>query len=50
MYRFSWVDKKQKKTTNPISKYDDKWFQYVAGVTLNHKETGRGNKLLLTDR
>ena len=38
IYRFSWLDKKQIKTINPINKKDNKCFQYAVAVTLNHEE------------
>ena len=38
IYRFSWLDKKNKKVTiNPINDDDDKFFQYTTTVALNHK-------------
>ena len=37
MYIFSQLDKNKKATINPIND-DDKCFQYVATVALNHKE------------
>ena len=37
-YRLSWLDKKKKATSNLINKKDDKCFQYVLTVALNHEE------------
>ena len=36
IYRFSWLDKKQKKPINPVNN-DNKCFQYAAAVALNHE-------------
>ena len=32
------MDKKQKVVMNPINKKDDKCYQYIVTVTLNHKK------------
>ena len=38
IHRFSWLDKKQKTTINPINKKDSKYFQYSVTFTLNYEE------------
>ena len=44
IYRFPWLDKKQKNSNNFINKKDNKCFQYTVisvTVVLNHEETGK---------
>ena len=41
IYRFSWLDKNKKATTNPINEQDSKCFQYAITVSLNNKEIGK---------
>ena len=42
IYRFSWMNKKQKKgTINSINKKDNKCFQYAVTVALNYEEIGK---------
>ena len=40
MYRFYRLDKNKKATRNSIN-HDNKYFQYAATVTSNHKEIGK---------
>ena len=48
LYRFFWLDKKQKKAINPINKKDNKYFQNAVTVALNYEEikkrSARNNK------
>ena len=38
IYRFSWLDKKQKAAINPINRNGNQCFQYAIKVALNHEE------------
>ena len=41
IYRFSWLEKNEKATINPINKKDNKSFQYAVTVALYREEIGK---------
>ena len=46
IYRFSWLDKKQKSNNNSINKRDNKCFPFAITVALNHDEIKKDLQLI----